>query len=135
LVVEAQLQGAVPIRTENTLPLSAERGLFRARCHSQVNHANKHGNAALCGAAMNGHVKAIDALVVAGAEVNHCDCKGNTALYFAALKGHVDAMQALLEAGADPNRANHAGRTPLAAARAGKHEAAAQVLMKALATA
>jgi ankyrin repeat protein len=81
------------------------------------NHADNLGFTALYGAAYNGQVDALQALLAAGAEVDLTDNLGRTALWVAAYWGHVLAIRVLLNAGADINRASNDGRTPLAAAR------------------
>jgi hypothetical protein len=62
----------------------------------------------LYGAAWNGHVEAIRALVAAGAEVVLA-ANGDTALNVAARRGHVEAARALVEAGAEVE-VNHANK-------------------------
>jgi ankyrin repeat protein len=81
---------------------------------------------ALADAAHRGDVKAIIALVAAGADPNGYDATGNTPLHWAARGGHplgphrcrgeaasrVDVVSTLIELGADPNALDHRGSTP-----------------------
>ena len=75
-------------------------------------------DAPLVGAARNGRVDAMRALLAAGAEVDRRYAAGNqwTPLVHAIHKSQEAAVRALLEAGADPNARTSGGATPLARA-------------------
>ena len=55
-------------------------------------------------AAQNGHCKAAEVLLKAGAAVDVANRKGSTPLHFAASWSHAAVVRLLLAAGADPNR-------------------------------
>ncbi|MFQ3307743.1 MAG: hypothetical protein ACI8ZF_001007, partial [Candidatus Midichloriaceae bacterium] len=67
----------------------------------------------LSDAASKGDVKAIKALVSAGADVNKVDYFGHTALHLAASQDHIEAIKALVSLGADVNHGNNNGVTSL----------------------
>ena len=77
-------------------------------------------------AAQKGDIKAVKALLAAGAEVNAKTKKGSwTPLHYAAWFGHTEVVKLLLEAGAKVNARDNYGKTPLCrAARLHRNEAA-----------
>eukprot|EP01045_Picozoa_sp_COSAG04_P009428 COSAG04_NODE_544_length_12827_cov_262.923421_4_plen_450_part_00 len=63
--------------------------------------AKKHGEPAVCRAALRGHAGAVSALVRLGADLDARDYWGTTALMVAAHDGQVECARALLAGGAD----------------------------------
>ncbi|MGD8911987.1 MAG: ankyrin repeat domain-containing protein [Candidatus Thiodiazotropha sp.] len=55
-------------------------------------------------AALNGHTKAVERLIVAGADVNQKDKGGYSSLMLAASNNHPDIIDLLIKAGADINQ-------------------------------
>jgi ankyrin repeat protein len=74
------------------------------------------GLSALHFAAREGHMEAIRALIVAGADINLLSADNTPPITEALINGHVDAARYLLDRGANPNLANADGLTPLYAA-------------------
>ena len=64
-------------------------------------------------ASQSGDERAVQRLLVAGANTNAPDQYGSIPLHYAIVYGHEAIVQLLLAAGANPNVANHVGRTPL----------------------
>lgn len=64
-------------------------------------------------AAFAGDVRAVSALIKAGADVNGGDAEGFTALHRAVTSGSIPVTELLLSQGADPNTKDIAGCTPL----------------------
>lgn len=67
----------------------------------------------LGGAATNGNLKAVRALIEAGAEVNIASSGGWTALMGAADNGHLDVVRYLVSRSADVNATTRQGRTAI----------------------
>ena len=83
--------------------------LLKTAPKNEANTRDKLGRTPLMAAAQGGHVKAIRALLAAGANVNAADSQGWTALMAAAAEGHTDAVKILLNAGARTDAANRSG--------------------------
>lgn len=79
-------------------------------------------------AARDGNLRAVDALINAGADVNYVCRNGATALFVACENGHLEAVKYLIAAGADVNAACNNGATPLSIAILRKHNAIAELL-------
>ncbi|WP_411278852.1 ankyrin repeat domain-containing protein [Gemmatimonas sp.] len=74
----------------------------------------KGGNTALLLAVRDGHVAAVNALLMAGAKINHASAGDSTTpLLMAAINGRFDLAKTLLDRGADPKLASVANATPL----------------------
>ena len=80
-------------------------------------------------AAWKGRVRALTALLTAGAKVDSKAEDGQTALMRAVREGHLDAARVLLEKGADPNIRDRGGWTPLLIASAAGHTPLALLLL------
>jgi ankyrin repeat protein len=74
---------------------------------------NRGGMSALLFAARDGHVRAVQALLDAGADIDFTDPDGSTALMLALMNGHWDTAKYLIEAGADIHGWDWWGQTPL----------------------
>ena len=75
---------------------------------------NKGGLTPLLFAVREGHVAAVNALLMAGAKVNHVSAGDHTSpLLMATMNGYFDLAKSLLERGADPKLASDANTTPL----------------------
>lgn len=72
---------------------------------------------ALHKAVAGGNLKAMEALLKAGAKVDATDGSGWTPLHIAALNGKLELIDALLQAGANPNIQSPDGALPLSIAR------------------
>lgn len=84
---------------------------LRRLLEAGVSARAEYADAPLLITAVNsGKVKAVSALLAAGAEVNAPDAEGNTALMHAVVNGHYAMVKLLLEQGADPALTNRAGR-------------------------
>jgi len=68
---------------------------------------------ALIGAAKQGDLASVQALLAGGADPDAYDRVNNTALIFAAFKGHLEIARLLLEHGADPATRDQWGRRAL----------------------
>lgn len=85
---------------------------------------------ALLGAASDGRVNDINALLKAGANKNFIDDSGFTPLHAASSNGQVDAIKALIDAGADKEAIDHDySFTPLFLAAANGHAHAVKALV------
>ena len=94
-----------------------------------VNAGQPDGSTALLWAAYWNDVKAVEALLAAGANVNASNREGFTPLSQACTNGNVPMVQALLKAGADANSFQAEGQTVLmTAARGGSAEAVKALL-------
>lgn len=74
---------------------------------------NKGGLTPLLFAVRDGNLRAVEALLDAGAEINHVSGDHTSPLLMAAINGRFDMAMMLLEKGADPKLASDAGATPL----------------------
>jgi hypothetical protein len=83
---------------------------------------------ALCRAARVGEVRALRALVAAGADVNGADGAGTTPVMAAAAAGQTAALAVLADAGADLDVRDRLGRTALDLALAAGNVDAARLL-------
>jgi ankyrin repeat protein len=82
------------------------------------------------GAALEGKVEAIKALVQMGVNKDAKDADGRTALHRAAANGHVEAITALVLLGADKEAKSDAGLTPLQHAALNRQLEAIKVLVQ-----
>lgn len=91
--------------------------------------ASVAGGSALVMAAHHGVIRAVRALLAAGAEEDYAGDKGQTPLQIAARQGHGEVVRALLAARANPDRSNDLGGRPLhRAAYQGHQEVVAELL-------
>ena len=100
-----------------------------------VNEADADGATPLFMAAHQGHVDALKALLVAGADVNQAMTDGATPLFIASEVGNLEAVGILLSAGADKGASTNEaytavppGTTALAVAELNGHSAVAALL-------
>jgi ankyrin repeat protein len=94
-------------------------------------NAKADGYSPLHGAAWQGHVEVVRALLDFGAPVNAQDGEGYTPLHKAAWRGHEQIARLLLAHKADTSIKESGGLTPLEMARSAKKEAVVAVLSKA----
>jgi hypothetical protein len=71
-----------------------------------VNHKDKNGSTAIFHTVWPGHLHALRALLLAGADPNTQNVKKNTALHLAVERGHLSLIRCLLEFKADPTLRN-----------------------------
>ena len=88
----------------------------------------RQGTPCLHTAAFNGHARAMELLLHAGAKVDAAEARGCTALHVAAQAGHEAAVSCLLAWHAEPLATCALGTTPLQAARENGHADAARLL-------
>ena len=107
------------------LSLAASRGTVIGRllaAGADPNTALPGGETALMSAARTGSVRAVEALLAAGADVKAAEeTRGQTALMWAAGEGHADVGRLLLAAGADLDARSHSPAAGAAAAGAGTY--------------
>jgi ankyrin repeat protein len=70
-------------------------------------------------ACMQGDIKEIERVLMAGCSMQDADQDGRTPLHLAASEGQVQAVMFCLKKGADVNALDRFGNTPLSAARRG----------------
>merc|ERR1711871_1004842 len=75
-----------------------------------------HKGTPLFGAAFQGSLEIVNALLDKGANVDIADKYGYTPLYIASSRGHLKVVNALLDKGADITKEDNWGYTPLDAA-------------------
>ncbi|MCJ1345190.1 hypothetical protein MMC31_003396 [Peltigera leucophlebia] len=80
--------------------------------------------------ARNGYVKAVDQLLMEGANIDAIISKGYTPLHEAAIHGHAKAAKALLQKGANKEAASKDGLAPLHAAAHFGHVEVVKVLLE-----
>ncbi|OLP89395.1 Protein HOS4 [Symbiodinium microadriaticum] len=78
-----------------------------------VDKANDCGDTALHAAAWQGHVDAVEQLVVAGAIISKANADGDAPLHVAAQRGHVKVVHFLIDQQADLAKRNVEGATAL----------------------
>ena len=88
------------------------------------------GLTALRRAAEGGHVRAVQALLAAGAAVDRSGLGGETPLWAAAFEGQEAVARLLIAAGANVDRAKETGSTPLFVAAVKGHDALVAVLVE-----
>ena len=86
---------------------------------------------ALTGAASQGDLNEVRALIAAGVEPGTADYDGRTPLHLAAAEGHLDVVRYLLDAGAPPRPVDRWGGTPLSDAEGNGHADVADLLRQA----
>jgi ankyrin repeat protein len=113
-----QQGGAVPAeeRRSGDAPPTQRRpqlpGVDRQYLYNElVGHTG--GLAPLHFAARQGHIEAVQALVVGGADINQRSGDQTTPLLVAVINGHFDVAQFLIDSGADVRMASDNGVTPL----------------------
>jgi ankyrin repeat protein len=89
-----------------------DAALWLIQQKADVNLQSKDGGHPLLGAAYNGDLQLLEALVSAGAQVNLATQFGQHALHYAALNGKMEAVQFLLLKGADKSLKDVDGKTP-----------------------
>ena len=82
-------------------------------------------------AAENGHIKTVNALIMAVANINAKSSNGWTALMWTAENGHTEIINALIMAGANINAEDKDGRTTLILAARNGHTETVNALIKA----
>jgi Ankyrin repeats (3 copies) len=95
-----------------------------------VSHIDTKPSRALQSAAENGDLRAVRALVGAGADVNLADGAGTTPLMAAAAMGRTDVVAVLADAGADVDLRDRLGRTALDRALAAGQGATVRLLIQ-----
>jgi ankyrin repeat protein len=79
-----------------------------------INKPANDGRTALVGAVINGNLRAVEALLMVGADPNILMSDGRTSLHITAQQGDIELLKAMLKAGADPNIQENSNRnTPL----------------------
>jgi ankyrin repeat protein len=135
----AALPLALLARTTTTSPVAdaAQRGDTEAvrtlvRNGADVNAAQGDGMSALHWTALNGDLKTMNVLLVAGAATEPLTRVGRyTPLHLASSRGHAAVVSRLLEAGSKPGATTDTGVQPLhLAAQAGNSEAVTALLAK-----
>lgn len=89
-----------------------DAALWLIQQKADVNLQSKDGGHPLLGAAYNGDLVLLEALLNAGAKVNLTTQFGQNALHYAAMNGKLDAVKFLLERGADRTAKDIDGKTP-----------------------
>jgi len=102
--------------------------LLRRGAPIGVRSTNALGNTPLHAAAAGRRRRAVELLLVAGADANAADADGHTALHIAAQNGDVEMVRMLLGFGALPQAGAQDGRTPLALAEQAGHQPVAEIL-------
>jgi ankyrin repeat protein len=96
----------------------------------KINLRDGDGFTQLCRAAMNGHKKEVEALILLGADIDEVDTKERrTPLGWAVEKNYMDVMELLIAKGANINVADRHEETPLIAASGKGHREAVAVLL------
>ncbi|MGB7923796.1 MAG: ankyrin repeat domain-containing protein [Pyrinomonadaceae bacterium] len=99
---------ARPSAISALLPIAKNEALASQSYPAVIEHDDKE----LLQAARDGNVRAINVLLMSGANPNSI-LDGWTALMIATIKGHCEIVRALLNKGADANLKNHDGLTAL----------------------
>ncbi len=89
-----------------------DAALWLIQQKADVNLQSKDGGHSLLGAAYNGDLVLLEALLTAGAQVNLKTQFGQHALHYAAMNGKLEAVQLLLTKGADKSAKDVDGKTP-----------------------
>ena len=123
--------GATPLHVAAACNSGKAMNLLLSDSKINLNSLDNAGRTPLHCAALNGHVRIIDAICqhpLGGTTVNYHNKQQPTALFLACENGHLGAVTALLKHKADPTIPNSEGITPMEIAIKNEHASVVQLL-------